>query len=402
MPWLPRGLRIVFDWGEAIRLSMMTDRRILFLQFADPAYFPPVMHAAGLIAGSGAHPVLLSFESFGMAPSDMPPEMHVSEVVIRSSGKGWRIKYDYFRYVLRAIFLCRELRPAFVYASDALACLPAVICRRLLGVPIVYHEHDAPPPPTGMSAAFIHFWRRRAAKEARINVLPSRGRVKEFAETVGVRPESVVVAMNCPSLSELSNPRPERSDDEFRIYYHGSLNWERLPKTVIEALAKLPLQVRLWVVGYETIDSKGFTLQLKHLAETLGVVDRIKIFGPLDRHQFLQVCVRADLGLSFMPRDSLDSNMRAMAGASNKAFDYLACGIPILVSPLADWRALFVDEKVAIECDPSSADAVAEAIMSAMASKDALDAMRVRGDALLRSRWNYERQFAPVLDVLAG
>ena len=44
-----------------------------------------------------------------------------------------------------------------------------------------------------------------------------------------------------------------------------------------------------------------------------------------------------------MPLTSDDVNLRTMAGASNKPFDYLARGLALLVSDLAEWKALFVD-----------------------------------------------------------
>jgi hypothetical protein len=44
-----------------------------------------------------------------------------------------------------------------------------------------------------------------------------------------------------------------------------------------------------------------------------------------------------------MPKVSEDINMQAMVGASDKAFDYLACGLALLVSDLPDWRAIYVE-----------------------------------------------------------
>jgi hypothetical protein len=44
-----------------------------------------------------------------------------------------------------------------------------------------------------------------------------------------------------------------------------------------------------------------------------------------------------------MPTCSRDRNEQAMSGASNKAFDYLVCGLAVLVSNLPDWRSTFVE-----------------------------------------------------------
>jgi hypothetical protein len=49
--------------------------------------------------------------------------------------------------------------------------------------------------------------------------------------------------------------------------------------------------------------------------------------------------------------DTGDLNEQAMAGASNKPFDYLACGVPLLVSDLLDWRMMFVKPGYGLACN---------------------------------------------------
>jgi hypothetical protein len=44
-----------------------------------------------------------------------------------------------------------------------------------------------------------------------------------------------------------------------------------------------------------------------------------------------------------MPKQSEDINMRHMVGASNKPFDYMASGLPLLVTDLPEWAATFVE-----------------------------------------------------------
>ena len=54
-----------------------------------------------------------------------------------------------------------------------------------------------------------------------------------------------------------------------------------------------------------------------------------------------------------MPRSCDDINMRHMAGASNKPFDFMAAGMALLVSDLPEWDAMFVQPGFARSCDPA-------------------------------------------------
>ena len=91
-------------------------------------------------------------------------------------------------------------------------------------------------------------------------------------------------------------------------------------------------RVRLRIAGYEAPSARGY---VKHLvggdggtaAETL-----VEYIGMVPRADLLMEAARAHVGLALMPLNSNDLNMRHMTGASNKPFDYMAAGLPLLVS----------------------------------------------------------------------
>jgi spore maturation protein CgeB len=91
-----------------------------------------------------------------------------------------------------------------------------------------------------------------------------------------------------------------------------------------------------------------------------------------------------------------------MTGASNKVFEYLSCGVAPMVSDLPDWRRTFVDPGYAFACDPTDVASVAAQLRWAANHRDALRDIAARGWKRLTDDWNYESQFAPVLDVMFG
>jgi glycosyltransferase involved in cell wall biosynthesis len=94
--------------------------------------------------------------------------------------------------------------------------------------------------------------------------------------------------------------------------------------------------------------------------------------------------------------------MRHMAGASNKVFEYLSHGVAPLVSDLPDWRSTFVDPGYALACDPSDVRSIAGTLGLALKNRDALRAVAERGYERLCADWNYESQFAPVLEAMTA
>ena len=108
------------------------------------------------------------------------------------------------------------------------------------------------------------------------------------------------------------------------------------------------------------------------------------------------------MGLAFMPGDSDDPNMRNMVGASNKAFDYLAAGLALLVSDLPDWRAAFVEPGFGRASDAADADALAAAFGWFIDHPQERRAMGRRGRLRIEQDWNYDVAFAPILARLAG
>jgi glycosyltransferase involved in cell wall biosynthesis len=89
-----------------------------------------------------------------------------------------------------------------------------------------------------------------------------------------------------------------------------------------------------------------------------------------------------------------------MAGASNKAFEYLARGLPLLVSPMPDWQAMFVTPGYAIACDIENVDSLVAALRWYSDDPARRQSMGERGRQRVLTEWNYEAQFSPVLQMI--
>ena len=89
-----------------------------------------------------------------------------------------------------------------------------------------------------------------------------------------------------------------------------------------------------------------------------------------------------------------------MVGASNKAFDYMACGLPLLVSDLPEWVSTFVKPGYALACDPNDPDSIEAALRWFLDHPDERREMGRRCRDKIQQGWNYETRFADVLAAI--
>ncbi len=182
--------------------------------------------------------------------------------------------------------------------------------------------------------------------------------------------------------------------------YHGSIVPERLPLPIIRALSLMPKKVHLTVLGYESAWQEGYVNELRRYAASLGVADQLKIVEPLPRSEMMIHGQACDVGICLMPLASQDVNFRYMTGASNKPFDYLACGMALLTSDLADWKKMYVESGYGLACDPGNPESIAAELRWFFDHPAETRAMGERGRQRILSEWNYNNQFMPVMQKL--
>jgi glycosyltransferase involved in cell wall biosynthesis len=376
--------------------------RALFVQYTDPAGYPPIQHSMAMLERDGWAITSVGTKISVTSDLRMPPQPRIKSYLMRAvpaSGLTQKIHYLYF--CLLTAFVALRLRPDLIYASDMVATPAALVARRLTRSRIVYHEHDSPNVAKGWVDRLLRRARRAVCREATCILTPNVYRSQLLAQQTEVATDSVVTVFNCPLQSEFAASASvdfARSESEkFWLYYHGSIVPDRLPLAVVDALALLPPRVCLRIVGYETPGTTGYVEALKRRASAWNLQSRLDIVGPVSRFALHQFALVSHIGLSLMPMTSSDLNMVHMVGASNKPFDYLANGCPLIVSDLPDWRHMFVEADVAICCDPSSPKSICKAVNYWLQQPDIYRKAQRKGIALVTERWNYELQFAPVM-----
>jgi glycosyltransferase involved in cell wall biosynthesis len=380
--------------------------RIAYIQYTNPAAYPPLEHSSRILADDGWRVLVLGIRVRGIELFRFPAHDNITFRQLPICSPGWRQKFHYARFVAWAMCGILVSGSSWAYASDPFACPVGLLLSFVPGMRVLYHEHDSPAlngsgRDSGVSRfmRFVLWTRRVLARRATLCLLPNEGRANLFTKDVGAGAKTICV-WNCPSRSEVAAPRPESNNDDLWVHYHGSLTPSCLPATILYALSMLPEQVKFRAVGYETMGHSGYAAQLRALADQLSLAQRVEFLGAMPRAALLTRCRQADVGLALMPKTNQNCNEQTMTGASNKPFDYLACGLALLVSDLPEWHALYVNDGCALAVDPDDAASIAAALRWLLEHPNERRAMGERGRQRVLTEWNYERQFAPVLKYL--
>jgi glycosyltransferase involved in cell wall biosynthesis len=371
--------------------------RILYVQFTDPAEYPPLEHSSQIFAEKGWEVLLLGMDN-GNSNFRLPIHTRVRVKKLRVAQGGWWQKLQYLFFFFWTLGWTWWWKPQWVYASDPLSCPIVWLVRKLTGVRVVYHEHDSPDLGQAQSWFMkqVFAYRKRLGRDAELSILPQRARLIRFLETTR-RTTPTFCVWNCPGLAEI----PDLNSDagrELIIYYHGSITSSRLPAHLIVAASRFKGTIRVQVAGYEAPGSIGYMEELTKLAAENGNAKLIEFFGTVPlRRDLLRSASKAHVGLSFMPRLADDINMQHMVGASNKPFDYMACGLPLLVTDLPEWVSTFVGPGYARACDLDDPDSIEAELRWYLDHPGERREMGRRCQEKIRQTWNYETMFAKVL-----
>lgn len=374
-------------------MTQAAAKSALYVQYASPGVYPPVERSAAILKRAGWQVRFLGVVPEGQAAAlkDSPEIASDVEYMIHTPG-GWRGLRSYLRFWVRAWTRARREKPDLVYCSDQLSYPAGLLIAMTTPAITLLHEHDT-ALGQGRFNRLLNRIRAQFARRADIRVNPQAERAQIMRDQTGC--DEVLVAYNVPSLDELPSARAFADKPAgLTLWHHGSLNAKRLTLETVEALANLPKDVRLVIVGYETVNTKGYIDSVMARAHTHGVADRVDYLGALPREALYQKALTAHVGLTAFVNDFVEP----MVGASNKPFDYMGCSLALLVNDTAEWRDFFAPHGVAGFCNSEDPADIARAVQTLYDDRDALAEMADHGRALIERAWHYETQFQPVLD----
>ncbi|MGE5553673.1 MAG: glycosyltransferase family 4 protein [Betaproteobacteria bacterium] len=294
------------------------------------------------------------------------------------------------------VYRAAILENAQLYHVHDPELIPVGVLLRLHGKRVVYDMHENVPKAI-LSKGWIRPWVRpilsgivKAVERVLLNGMPVIYAEKSYAKDYPwVKP--AVTVQNMPLLSsifaieESKYPIPT-------VGYLGGVTPERGSLVYLEALRIL--KERGHTVGWECIGpvSEEHRAELIHLCSRYGL-EHVYLRGYMLPDQGWRHVARCKIGLAV-----LKAIPNYIGSYPTKMFEYMALGLPVIVSDFPLYRDIVEKEQCGICVDPESPVAVADAIQRILTHPDMARVMGERGREAVRERYNWDAEAKKLLD----
>ncbi len=378
---------------------------LLVVFYANPDYYPPTRNAAAILSRHFNVTVVCRNVDRSFAP--WPRNIAIERVGAgcstnqkdRSTPIGKLLEFRTFRIAVRAAVA--RIRPALIYAYESHAfCAALSATRRIQTAPIIFQLHEL-PEIAALPWRSLQTWvTRRALRETRsasLVVFPERRRAEIWMRAARDR-RSPLIVPNCPALGFTPDGYDvtgliERRWTSRKAFYIGALGEEHGNGEAVQALAHLPSNVHLQMIGN---GSAAYRQTLASLAAELGVKARLSVDEFIEHDQLPELSRDAALGLVL--HKSTIFNLEFSASATNKLFEYAAMGLPVIASDLPNYREFFADQTWITYANPADSRSIARAIEFVLADRERYVRMSTAARHAFEEKFNYQRVFQPALE----
>jgi glycosyltransferase involved in cell wall biosynthesis len=185
-----------------------------------------------------------------------------------------------------------------------------------------------------------------------------------------------------PSQAELDKQasRLDITKTKKSVIYVGGMVPIRGIRELVEAFDSLE-EAELWLLG--PFGSKDFENSLRRLSGWRNV----RYFGVVEPHEIFGYVQKADAGIvTFWPEPN---HVKTLA---TKPFEYMACGLPMIMSDFPYWRDFFGDSSLYV--NPKDPDGIARTVRGLLEDDELLATMgeRNRQKSKTEYNWRSERQ----------
>lgn len=364
--------------------------------YNDPDLTPPIVNGIRLLCRAGFDVELFTRETGEPHRVSYPDEARIIRLDYRGRGS-----WSQFCAFLRATTGRGRSDASFFWGHDMHAFVAARIGAWRHRRPFVYHCHDyADPGWMTAGSHVVHTFERLFARTADAVVIPDAGRAAFIAKDLRLR-RAPLVAANAPILTPLVRKHALRDALHARgkrfervVFRQGRIARGHGIEVTMRSMPSW--QSRSWGFVVMGLSDETYLKSLDRLAHTLGIADRFVVLPPVSYDQVFDFTSDADVGHALY--EKLHVNNVHIGTASNKVMEYLAAGVPLLVSPNEKLKQLVGDGNCGVWADERNPDSIADGINAVLIDEGRRQSMGQAARRVFEESYCYDRQFAPVLD----
>lgn len=170
------------------------------------------------------------------------------------------------------------------------------------------------------------------------------------------------------------------------VIYAGGLTRMRGIRELIDAIGLIGGDVELWLLG--KFDSTDFQKE----CQSLDGWQYTRYFGLKSMKEAYSYMKCADIGFcTLYPEENYLSSLPV------KAFEYMACGLPMVMSDFPYWVDIFKDCSVFV--NPKDSNGIAKKIKYLMGNKERANEMGLNGASLVGSKYSWEAESRVLINL---
>lgn len=317
-------------------------KRIVVAIYVDPDFFPPTINAILNFAEVSDEVIVVSRNN---SLGDYP---YPSNVILKKTGNFCTVRemenqpvalkaFEFLKFTYHLLSFSRSKKSQLLVLYDHIALFSFFLSKRFSGKRRVwYHNHDMPIKEIikmRTIGGFAATYEEKAMKGVDFFSLPSQERLHFYPHIDTGIP--IFIIPNYPSLKVYGNIAARNQKQDFKIIFQGFIGTGHGLEEMIQCLASCPdiKSIKLILKGFVTANYKK---KLNELADALGVGDQIHWYpaSPYKELPALTGSCTAGIGIN----KNTDIVNRNQGTASNKIYEYAACGLPVIVSDNEQFR----------------------------------------------------------------
>jgi len=301
----------------------------------------------------------------------------------------------YVEYITRTVFSLLN-KPFDAYHAHDLETLPiAYLLGKIKKKPVIYDSHELYTEMKKHHPAARKFWlllERLLVRKTFANIQTTDSRAEVFARRYHVK--IPIVIRNCQPYREVKKNNLFREQlhipmDKKIILYQGMIDPGRGVDILIETMNYLDNAV-LILMGqgnYKNVIKKR--LENNSKKKDIFILDAV----PLEK--LADYTASADIGVSLVQNTGLNNYLMI----SNKFFEYLTAGLPVVFPNFPEWKKLVPKYSVGKIVDPTKPQKVAEAINSILSNEKLYQKMADNARTMVRDFYNWELEVKKLLKI---
>jgi glycosyltransferase involved in cell wall biosynthesis len=367
--------------------------------YNNPDYYPPIINSAILLHKVGYVQTIICRDNLSYKGQPYPETTTLHRILSNTRNS----LLEYIGFIVQTLRYSRAKSEIYI-GHDMHGFLVARIVSMLKRRPVIYHCHDFAESESklGLGGSLVRTFERLFAKTADIVIVPDYDRATVVAQQLNL-PKFPIIAANAPIHT------PPKSNTLRETLHSRGYHFEKIVLRQGRISQGHALEVTLQSMPNWASKEWGFVLlgfgddayieSLYQLATKLGVREQFVILPAVNYDSVLQYTVGANMGHALY--EPLHINNRYITTASNKIMEYMAAGLPILLSATTSSDNLLARHPVGITADVTSPETIADAINTVLSNPSLANSMSIASRHAFESEFQYEKQYAPVLEAIA-